>query len=562
MVWLHAIADITRAVNRSRPLPELLDLVAAVACRLTGYDAAVVWQVAEDAERLLIGGAAGFSDAYRREVEERPVGLARPEGPAARAFRAREPVTVRDIASDPGFRPWADAAEEQGYRAVACVPLLATEPVGVLACYTREVHDFPAREVALLTTLAEQAAIAVEAAGLRAREQAQIALLDRAERMRDDLLRVVTEEQGLEPLAASLRSMLGSPVAITDETGAVLAGELPDGREGAVVPALLGAELVARVHAPALAPPLGPLERRVLENGALVVALELLKRRTAQEVEWRLSGDLLGDVLAAEIDDAAVLARAARNAHDLTQPHHLLLVRADDPERDDRLLALVQRVARRPPPRAVVAARGRDVVVLWPMSGAHPARRLANSLRSEARRAQTPVSIAVGAPVSALADYAQAHRVARGALDLGTAAGAGDREVAVEDLGIYRLLLEVRRPEDLLHFADELLGPVRAHDERRDAQLVATLRAWLGANRSTADAGEQLVVHPNTVTYRLGRIAQLTGLDLQDAQVQLQLTLALMVLDVAGVSPSAGRLAPAAGRPAADGGGRARRRDP
>lgn len=526
--WLHALAGLGRAVNEARPLDELLDLVAAVAHELTEYDFAAVFTPDAAGEHLVVRASRGFTPGYHTQVnQQRPARLLHDGGPAARAFLTRGAVTVPDLAVDPTFRPWTEVAQDQGFRSVVCMPLLASEPVGVLTCYTRAVHAFPSGEVALLETIAEQAALAIETAALRARERdtirelrAQRLLLERADDLHHHLMRIVVSEEGIEPLARALGRMLSAPVVVEDGEGRVLAGEGHPGPGWLSVPVARGGERLVLVRTP----PTGPLERRVLDNAALLLALELLRERTAQEVEWRLSGDLLGDVLAEEpFASAALLARAARLSHDLTVPHAVLVARLDAPE---RLLAVATRLARTARPRALVGRRGEDVIVLWPQvdDGRLDAMRLAETLCEQAPGA----SVAVGQPGR---DAAETYRVARGALDLARRPGG---IIDLAEIGVERLLLQVKRPGDLVAFADGVLGPLEAYDERRDGSLSATLTAYLDAGCSTGGAAERLVVHPNTVAYRLRKVSELTGLDLARPEALLDVTLALKIRALAG----------------------------
>ena len=121
------------------------------------------------------------------------------------------------------------------------------------------------------------------------------------------------------------------------------------------------------------------------------------------------------------------------------------------------------------------------------------------------------------------AGYATAFRVARGAAALRRASGRGGF-VDVGRLGLSALLLETGTPDALRRFAATVLQDVEAHEERYGGDLLATLRAWLSAGCSTAAAADALVVHRNTVTYRLGRIEQLTGRTLRDSSVRLELS--------------------------------------
>jgi len=77
-----------------------------------------------------------------------------------------------------------------------------------------------------------------------------------------------------------------------------------------------------------------------------------------------------------------------------------------------------------------------------------------------------------------------------------------------------------------------VLQSVEEHEGRYGGDLLATLRAWLSAGCSTAAAADALVVHRNTVTYRLARIEQLAGRSLRDSRVRLELELALTIREI------------------------------
>ncbi len=59
-----------------------------------------------------------------------------------------------------------------------------------------------------------------------------------------------------------------------------------------------------------------------------------------------------------------------------------------------------------------------------------------------------------------------------------------------------------------------------------------TLRAFFRARGNKASCAKDLYVHLNTVKYRLARIAELTGRDLEDAQALLDLHVALEISDM------------------------------
>ncbi|GMA31017.1 PucR family transcriptional regulator [Litorihabitans aurantiacus] len=64
--------------------------------------------------------------------------------------------------------------------------------------------------------------------------------------------------------------------------------------------------------------------------------------------------------------------------------------------------------------------------------------------------------------------------------------------------------------------------------------LVETLAAYLESGRSLEAAARALFVHPNTVRYRLRRIAQVSGWDAADAREGFVLQVALVLGRLAG----------------------------
>ena len=100
--------------------------------------------------------------------------------------------------------------------------------------------------------------------------------------------------------------------------------------------------------------------------------------------------------------------------------------------------------------------------------------------------------------------------------------------VAFDDVLVSHLL---RTSPDAGRLLGELLEPVRAYDAERGADLVTTLRTYIACGFSPTRRAQRLVVHPNTVLYRLRRIRELTGRDPQESDDLVLLALALKQLD-------------------------------
>jgi DNA-binding PucR family transcriptional regulator len=91
---------------------------------------------------------------------------------------------------------------------------------------------------------------------------------------------------------------------------------------------------------------------------------------------------------------------------------------------------------------------------------------------------------------------------------------------------LHELLASVPAPV-LRSFSDRLLGPLQDYDDRRNAELIGTLRSFLACDGSWSACASLMYVHVNTVRYRIGRIEALTGRDLSALADRVDFFLAL-----------------------------------
>lgn len=100
------------------------------------------------------------------------------------------------------------------------------------------------------------------------------------------------------------------------------------------------------------------------------------------------------------------------------------------------------------------------------------------------------------------------------------------------ELGIHHLLLRLADGPELAHFVESQLEPVLAHDARSSSPLLPTLRAFLANGARKAETARTLHLQRRSLYYRLNRIRDLLGKDLDDAEVRVQLEIAIRGLDL------------------------------
>ena len=96
-------------------------------------------------------------------------------------------------------------------------------------------------------------------------------------------------------------------------------------------------------------------------------------------------------------------------------------------------------------------------------------------------------------------------------------------------LALYETLHSLRESASSVRLTDEILAPLLRYDRQHGTNLVATLAVFLRENGNAVQAARRLTVHRNTLNYRLQRIAEISGLDLDQADERLMLHLAVCV---------------------------------
>ncbi|OAN45031.1 CdaR family transcriptional regulator [Chloroflexus islandicus] len=275
---------------------------------------------------------------------------------------------------------------------------------------------------------------------------------------------------------------------------------------------------------------LDPWDRTAVQRGALALALELAKEQAVQAAEERLRGDFIASILAGPpADMAAAIQRGQELGYTLTAPHTAVLVHIDDASAATlgRAAANIQNELKRLNINAPISRRESNVLCMLPLPTVSRAREVAEQLRERLLLDHPNVVLAVGMPAAHLSEWRRTLEEAEQALSLGRQIFGNDRVLAFGDLGVYRLLIRLRETPELWSFYRETLASLAEYDKRQHADLIKTLEAYfnnLGNLRATSEA---LHVHRNTLLYRIERIKEISGMDLDNAEEHFALWLAV-----------------------------------
>jgi signal transduction histidine kinase len=164
-----ATADVLKVISRSTfDLKIVLQTLVESAARLCEADKATITRQRDG--HFYRAESVGFSDQFMDHVKDLPVDPNRGSA-SGRALLEGQTVHIPDVLADPEYtfeegKRWGD------FRTILGVPMLREgAPIGVLALTRAEVRPFTEKQIELVTTFADQAAIAIE--NVRLFEQVQ-----------------------------------------------------------------------------------------------------------------------------------------------------------------------------------------------------------------------------------------------------------------------------------------------------------------------------------------------------------------------------------------------------
>ena len=414
-----------------------------------------------------------------------------------------------------------------------------------------------------IQVIAQQTGVAISNARLHARERATAAELAAANAalaetvtslrrnmdIHDRLTRVAVFGEGQPGIAKALHELTGMPVVIEDRYGNLSAWAGPGlphpypkeafaKREHLLrrlmrggKPMRDGERLVAlaspRTDVIGILALIDP-ERQAagadlvaLEHGATVLSMELARLRGIADTELRLRRDLVHDLLSGT-DDQSALTRAEALDHDLRRPHRVVVVEGHGRTRaHDALLQAARRALRQARQTGLCETWSGNVAIVTSGQAdwGQVCRAIATDLGGDCH-------IGVGGPAARPSELPRSLREAGLALRLQKTMLHGSGACDYPKLGIFRMLAGLPDLTDVNAFVREWLGRLIDYDARRKAELVHTLTQYLEHGGNYDATAAELSVHKSTLKYRLQRIRELTGLDLNDPDVHFNLQLA------------------------------------
>jgi purine catabolism regulator len=462
------------------------------------------------------------------------------------------------------------AAKERGAVAVLLLGETVSIPKKIL-------DDFPV----LHAPVAEDLRV-IQRRVLEAIVNQRAVLMERGMRMHAQFSQLIAEGNGLPGLAHAIADISGYGVLVQDKRGRILTdlptasmvgiwdivleqlsslnslpGALLDRKRAGIQSGLVTQEIpgnLVRLVSPitvssvvrgylslvSLECEFDALDHLAVEQGALVCAIEMARKKAIRETEKRLKGDLLAALLQETLSPRDAELWVQTMGLDVEQSHIALrfIWDGDNPPSRRRLETIINGEVTRKKLKVILNPLGMEVICFCQMPPQVSRPELALSLgmavieQGKTEYPETPIRCGVGTAALELSEWRDSFRQAGQALAMARRF-SGRKPLYFPDLSVYRLLLQIEHNPELITFQEETFGPLSSHENC--AEMIHTLGAYFEHNGNISQTAEALFIHRNTLLYRMERITSILNLDLDNPENRLAVQLALHIFRMKGL---------------------------
>lgn len=293
-----------------------------------------------------------------------------------------------------------------------------------------------------------------------------------------------------------------------------------------------------------------------IENAATALSLELIKQIAISEVEKKFKNDLIDDLVTGKIKAMNTIYDRAAITNIDTKANYAVVIfnlkstkttekKEEHLERHQRIQKYYEILAESIDfylSGAIIRDRVDEIVVLWKLNLKNIDERLeirkikqtVNHIRGKFKVSvkDYAVQVGIGNISKTILDVSQSYNEAQDTLNIGQNANQADFTISFNDLGIYRMLYKFDDLNQLKDFIPTSLQKLLDYRKSNKEALLDTLNVFLQCQQNIAKSAQILYVHYKTVTYRLERIKEITGMNLEDPEEMLSVQVGLRIIDV------------------------------
>ncbi|MBZ9916150.1 helix-turn-helix domain-containing protein [Mesorhizobium sp. BR1-1-12] len=580
----RVLRDVTSLINSSVDLETTLQHLVDAACQHDAWSMAAVMSIDQaDGNAVVVTrhDPSQLTKSYRNRWT-----LA--TSPSLIALTRNDPVIIRDAQESIEFPGYREEAIQRGYRTVVVLPLGCRDMEDramVLSVQSRDVVDLSAADLAFLQTIVHLGAIAVDKAHRLRAEHAAAAQLQNALAAHSSLMHQVLSDGSVASAASMVETFLPNAIVVVDLTAnLVVAGRSPKpdlidtdrwreemddcmsrqflrlardisdqaGLEmrklylncgghhlnlpAAVEPLVVDGKTVGALIVFSLDANFGDLDHLLLQSARFALSVQLMRSHLRFQTESQTSSELFMEIVSGNwrnVDD--LTARARRLGIDVNATARLVAIGLPEtvPEKGKTIPELhrsIMRLAGQLAPQATAAALGEIILCRIPDAPRDADTVVKTFVRKLIEETQwligTKPIIVAGKTCSSIHDYPQAWLECERMIRLAVRFNRTGL-LAPQDFGPFPLLLSAADSKEVRSFVDIAIGAVVRHDEAHATDYIRTLTVFLEHGCRSQACADAMELHVTTLRYRLNRIHELFGIEIDSPERRFALELAI-----------------------------------
>jgi len=154
--YLETLSQISEAITSDLYLDDILKLIVNLTANVMSAKICALWMLDKQKQELKISATQAMSKDY---LQDRSIKSG--EGIVGLVAKKKEPVSILNVLKDERYKE-KELAKKEKLVSMLSVPMIVKDDViGVINCYTTEEHEFTKHDIDLLSTVANQAAVAI-----------------------------------------------------------------------------------------------------------------------------------------------------------------------------------------------------------------------------------------------------------------------------------------------------------------------------------------------------------------------------------------------------------------
>lgn len=419
----------------------------------------------------------------------------------------------------------------------------------------------------------------------------QAALLERLEKIHEELMDSMLKSSGLENILEIIHDNIKNPVVLSlsfsgdvykniGEKSSGLESDfdkdirsfyesgniknqlkqlvedevIMDGRyiKRTIMPIILRNQIYGHIFSWGTDTPLGGFDFSIIESASTTIALFLLQQLSIEEVEIRYSSEYFEDLISSDSNRKKKALERAKFFDLGSEDYYLVEILSFEEENNVKefeddlnymqefsnpIVNNVEKLIKNMKLNGIVSTKGHGIQILLNFEKKENSlsyleefnEKLLEIVAKKKRNVNTKIGI--GRLYKKLSNVYKSFDDALRAVRIGKI--LHDKEIVYYDeLGIFKILSQEFLNDELEDFYETTLKKLVDYDKQKSTDLVKTLESYFLNNGNLTRISEELYTHYNTILYRIKRIEEITGVDLNNSVERLNLEIAIKIKEL------------------------------